>query len=164
MKEQDRSRRYSMLGALLSIFPVVIILQMVRIQANPELIARVKEISLDMTNPYLTISPTRGQIFDRRGDLLAGNRTVYEVGVELQDVENPMTIAQTVSALLGVDYENALARASLSPSKSAVYSRLVDNVPQDEIDKLDLNIDQMDEIYARSPDENAPSLRGLVIT
>ena len=162
MKEQERSRRFSILSALISIFPVVIIFQMVRIQSSPDIVARIKEKSLELTNPYLTITPARGQIYDRRGDLLAGNRTVFEVGVELQDVENPQTIAQTVAALLDVDYEDALARASLSPSSTAVYSRIIDNVPPEEIEKLEIIEDQMDAMYARSSDKNAPSLRGLV--
>jgi cell division protein FtsI/penicillin-binding protein 2 len=164
LKEQERSRRYSILGAMLSIFPVIIIMQMVRIQVNSDLKQRVKDHSLSITNPYLTIRPARGQIYDRRGNLLAGNRTVYEVGVELQDVRNPLTIAQTVSALLGVDYEDALVRASLEPSSSAVYSRLIDNVPPEEIEKLKVVIEQMNALYAGSPDKNAPSLRGLVYT
>ena len=162
MKEQDRSNRFSMLGAILSIFPVIIILQMVRIQANPELIKKLEDNKETLTNPFLTITPARGQIFDRRGNLIAGNRTVYEVGVELQFVENPVTIAQTVSALLDVDYEDALVRASLEPSKGAVYSRLIDNVPVEEIEKLKVVLEQMNAMYAGSKDENAPSLSGLV--
>ena len=101
-------------------------------------------------------------MYDRRGNLLAGNRTVYEVGVELRFVENPQTIAQTVSAILGVDYQDALARASLEPSDTAVYSVLVDNVPQEEIDKLAVVIEQMNELYAQTRGENVPSLSGLV--
>lgn len=162
MKEQERSRRYSLLGALLSVFPVIIIVQMVRIQANPDLVQKLQEMREEVTNPYMTITPPRGQIYDRRGNLLAGNRTVYEVGVELQDVRNPMTIAQTVSAILGVDYENALARASLEPSSTAVYSRIIDNVPPEEIEKLKVIMEQMDSMYAGSRDKNTPSLSGLV--
>jgi cell division protein FtsI/penicillin-binding protein 2 len=164
MKEQEKSRRYSILGALLSMFPVIIILQMVRIQLNPDLVDKIHAQADALTNPVMTIEPARGQIYDRRGNLLAGNRTVYEVGVELQEVENPMTIAQTVSALLGVKYEDALARASLKPSPTAVYSRLTDNVPPEEIDKLKVVIDQMNATYSKSRDKNAPapSLRGLV--
>ena len=33
--------------------------------------------------------PERGEIYDRNGHLLAGNRTVYEVGVSLSEVERP---------------------------------------------------------------------------
>src|SRR4026209_1235598 len=33
--------------------------------------------------------PERGEIYDRHGHLLAGNRTVYEVGVSLRDMASP---------------------------------------------------------------------------
>jgi cell division protein FtsI/penicillin-binding protein 2 len=149
---------------MLSIFPVVIILQMVRIQVSPAWIEDIKQQRTEMTTPYQTIIPARGQIYDRRGNLLAGNRTVFEVGVELYDVENPQTIAQTVSALLEIDYEDSLLRASLDASKKSVYSRLVDNVPPEEIEKLKIVKEQMDAMYARSTGENAPSLSGLVFS
>lgn len=162
MRVQERSQRFSILGMLLSVFPIIIILQMVRIQANPNLTQKLREIGDALTNPSMTIVPARGQIYDKRGNLLAGNRTVYEVGVELQDVENPMTIAQTVSALLDVDYEYALVRASLEPSSTSVYSRLIDNVPPEEIEKLNVIIKQMEEMYSGQKGKNKPSLRGLV--
>ncbi len=162
MKEREKSRRYSILGAFLSIFPVIIFLQMVRIQVSPDMVKKLQEIGDTFTNPYTMLTPARGQIFDRRGNLLAGNRTVYEVGVELQYVENPTTIAQTVSALLGVDYEDALYRASLEPSDSAVYSRLIDNVPAEEVEKLEVIVEQMKTVYTGKRNENTPSLNGLV--
>ena len=162
MKAQERSRRYSLLGTLFTVFPVIIIFQMVRIQANPDLGQKLRDMGETITNPSMTITPARGQIYDQRGHLLAGNRTVYEVGVELQDVKNPMTIAQTVSALLGVNYDYALARASLQASSTSVYALLIDNVPPEEIEKLKVVIEQMNSMYSGGKDENKPSLRGLV--
>jgi len=162
MKAQERSRRYSLLGTLLTFFPVIIIFQMVRIQVNPDLAQKLRDIGETITNPSMTITPARGQIYDRRGNLLAGNRTVYEVGIELQDVENPTTIADTVSALLGVNKENALARASLEPSSTSVYARLIDNVPPEEIEKLEVVMEQMNSMYSGGKGENNPSLKGLV--
>ncbi len=164
MNGQDSSHRYAILGAILSVFPVVIIFQMVRIQITPNWVETTIEKREDFTQPFITVEPARGQIYDRRGSLLAGNQMVYEVGVELQDVENPQTIAQTVAALLEIDYEDLLSRASIEPSTSAVYSRLVDNVPPDEIEKLQTIIDQMDAMYTGSKDKNTPSLSGLVYT
>ncbi len=162
MKDQEQTWRYSFVGVMLAVLPFLIFLQVVRIQVDPKLVESVtKKIEISQ-NAQRTIIPARGQLFDRRGNLLAGNRTVYEVGVELKFVENPQTIAQTVSAILGIDYQDALARASLKPSETAVYSVLVDNVPQEEIDKLAVVIEQMNTLYAKTTGENAPSLSGLV--
>ena len=161
-KDQEPTWRYSFVGVILAVLPCLIFLQVVRIQIDPKLMERVqKQIDISQ-NAQHTIIPARGQLYDRRGNLLAGNRTVYEVGVELRDVKNAQTIAQTVSALLGVDYQDALVRASLEPSENAVYSVLVDNVPQEEIEKLAVVIDQMKALYAKTKGENVPSLNGLV--
>jgi cell division protein FtsI/penicillin-binding protein 2 len=162
MKDQEQTWRYSFVGVMLAVLPFLIFLQVVRIQVDPKLVESVtKKIEISQ-NAQRTIVPARGQLYDRRGNLLAGNRTVYEVGVELKFVENPQTIAQTVSAILGIDYQDALARASLKPSDTAVYSVLVDNVPQEEIDKLAVVIEQMNALYAKTSGENVPSLSGLV--
>lgn len=162
LKDQGHTWRYSFVGVMLAFLPFLIFLQVVRIQIDPKLLESVRGQIAISKNAQRTIIPARGQLYDRRGNLLAGNRTVYEVGVELRFVENPQTIAQTVSAILGVDYQDALARASLKPSDSAVYSVLIDNVPQEEIDKLAVVIEQMNELYAKTSGENVPSLSGLV--
>ncbi len=154
--------RYSVVGALFCVLPVLIILQIVRIQVDPRQYEKIMTESEGWANLRKTIVPARGQLYDRWGNLLAGNRTVYEVGVDLNSVENPETIAQTVNAVLGVDFEYAYHRASLEPSDSAVYAVLVDNVPQEQIDKLAVLIEQMDQAYAGSDREGRPSLSGLV--
>jgi cell division protein FtsI/penicillin-binding protein 2 len=162
LRGQEQTWRYSFVGVMLAVLPFLIFLQVVRIQIDPKLLESVQQ-QIDISkNVQRTIIPARGQLYDRRGNLLAGNRTVYEVGVELRYVKNPQTIAQMVSAILGIDYQDALARASLKPSDNAVYSVLVDNVPQEEIDKLEVVIEQMNKLYAKTKGENTPSLSGLV--
>lgn len=162
LKDQERTWRYSFVGVMLAVLPFFIFLQVVRIQIDPKLLENVRaKIEISQHAQHMIV-PARGQLYDRRGNLLAGNRTVYEVGVELRDVVNAQTIAQTVSAILGVDYQDALARASLKSSENAVYSVLVDNVPQEEIDKLAVVKEQMDALYAKTKGENVPSLIGLV--
>lgn len=162
MNLQETSWRYSFVGAVFCVLPLLIVLQVFRIQIDPRQSEKILIESQGWSNMKKTIVPARGLLYDRWGNLLAGNRTVYEVGVELQDVENPQTIAQTVATLLDVDYAFAFTRASLEPSDTAVYAVLADNVPQEEIDKLAILIDQMDQAYAASKGDNLPSLRGLV--
>jgi cell division protein FtsI/penicillin-binding protein 2 len=164
MNPKEPSWRYSFVGAIFCVLPLLIVLQVFRIQVDPRQSEKIMIESHHWSNLKKTIVPARGLLYDRWGNLLAGNRTVYEVGVELQDVENPMTIAQTVAAVLDVDYGDALARASLEPSDTAVYAVLVDNVPQEEIDKLRILMDQMNAAYAGGKGDNLPSLRGLVFT
>jgi cell division protein FtsI/penicillin-binding protein 2 len=150
------------LGALLSIFPLIIILQLIRIQTNPVIAGKIREGGYKYTNPDKILDPTRGQILDRRGQILAGNRTVYEVGIDLEQVDDPEMVALTVSSLLGVDYEYALARASIEVSESAKYASLIDNVPPEEIEKIKLVMEAMDLNYATSKGKDKRSLSGLV--
>lgn len=162
MNQREYSWRYSFVGAIFCVLPLLIVLQVFRIQIDPRQSEKILIESQGWSNLKKTIVPARGLLYDRWGNLLAGNRTVYEVGVELQFVENPQTIAQTVATILDVDYADAFARASLKPSDTAVYAVLADNVPQEEIDKLSILIEQMRDAYAGGKGDNLPSLRGLV--
>ena len=161
VKNRDSNWRFSFVGAMLSALPFLIVFQVIRIQVSPNLLEKIREDSERITNSQTTIIPARGLIYDVRGNLLAGNRTVYEVGVDLQLVSNPQTIAQTVSAVLGIDYEYALARASMELSESAVYSVVVDNVPQEKIEELAGVVEMMNKLYSEFKGKNAPSLSGL---
>lgn len=162
MIEQGRTWRYSLLGAVLFVLPVLIVLQMVRIQADPQKVQEFKDRSSYWSNERRVMNPARGQLYDRWGNLLAGNRTVYEVGVELQHVKNPETIALTLKSVLGLDYLEVLNAASLESTEGAVYAVLADNVPQEKIDELDFVIDQMEKAYGNSSDGDDPSLNGLM--
>ncbi|HSO27105.1 MAG TPA: hypothetical protein VLS48_03480, partial [Anaerolineales bacterium] len=120
----EHAWRYSLLGALFAVVPFLIIVQIIRIQVNPEQV----KIFLEQGDYYAgethTLTPTRGQIYDRWGHLLAGNTTVYEVGVELYRVRNPQTIALTLNVVLGLDYATTFRAASQEPSQDAVYAVL----------------------------------------
>ena len=162
MKAYEPGWRFSLMGALIFVLPVLIAAQVVRIQTNPEQIAKILEESEDWSKERKTIIPARGQIYDRWGNLLAGNRTVYEVGAELQFVTSPETIAQTLNAILGVDYADVYATASIPASDEAIYVVLADNVSQEDILKLDIVIEQLSAANSGSRDKHAPSLSGLV--
>jgi cell division protein FtsI/penicillin-binding protein 2 len=155
--------RFSFLGGLVLVLPFLVILQMIRFQANPLQVEQFRNEGKISSTELRNIIPARGQIYDRWGNLLAGNQTVYEVGVELRQVKNPQVIAQTVTAALGVDYITALAQASLKPSDNAVYSIIADNVPQVDVDRLQMAIDNMDIAYNKSDYDQAFNISGLVI-
>jgi len=64
----------------LAVVALSVIIQMVRIQNSEQaqlFIAQGDRYGGEFTMIY----PERGEIYDRSGHLLAGNRTVYEVGV-----------------------------------------------------------------------------------
>ena len=120
---REYSWRYTTLGLLLTALALFIIVQMVRIQISPQ--AQVfREQGQVYSGSWRTIMPARGQIYDRNGHLLAGNTTVYEVGVELSQVKNPSTIALALNAVTGANYDAVFAAASPTPGKKRVYAVL----------------------------------------
>ncbi|MBN1146518.1 MAG: penicillin-binding protein 2 [Anaerolineales bacterium] len=157
----EHNWRYSIVSAIF-VLPLLIVVQMVRIRVDPEQ-AKKFEAARDgwIKEPHL-ITPARGQIYDRWGNLLAGNQTVYEVGVELRYVKNAQTIALTLKTVLDADYAEVFAIASIEPSPQAVYAVLIDNVKQDRIDDLEFVMKQMEQAYGENQEQGAPSLEGLV--
>lgn len=160
--KQEYLWRYNLVGAVLFVMPVMIFFQVLRITTNPTQVEQIIEEGKFLSGEYKTITPARGKIYDRWGHLLAGNKTAYEVGIELNKVSNPETIAQTLNLVLGIDYSKALGDASLKASDTSVYRVVARSVSQEKVEQLKQLIVQMDELYGSSREKNAPSLRGLV--
>ncbi|MCX6053405.1 MAG: penicillin-binding protein 2 [Chloroflexi bacterium] len=154
--------RIKVLGLLLSVFILVIAIQMIRIQTSTHA-AYLDKWAQNYGVEVRTIQSERGYIYDRWGHLLAGNKEVYEVGVELQFVRNPVAIASAVASLLGADYNKTLASASVpfDPSGS-VYITLTDFISSDLIDQLAQLKKDYELANPYGEDPALPSLRGLV--
>lgn len=163
-RSRQHDWRFVLVGALLSFVPVLIILQMIRIQTDPEQVALLRERIPRYQGVVQLIQPPRGLIYDRWGRLLAGNKTVYEVGVELADVKNPDTIADTLDIVLDVERSYVYKLASQEASETAVYAVLATHVTEEQVQKLQVLKDQMELSGAGSKDEKKPSLSGLVFS
>jgi cell division protein FtsI/penicillin-binding protein 2 len=162
MKKKYLSR-INLIGLSLSLACVLIILQMIRIQnstKHQELSRWAdEEFSYAIENYY----PERGNIYDRWGRLLAGNEDVYEIGVMLEYVSNPTTIAQTLNGLNQLTYQDILSVASKTydPEKS-VYAVLTDFLPSGVIDALSQIKQEYEVKNPYGKKEKLPSLRGVV--
>jgi cell division protein FtsI/penicillin-binding protein 2 len=159
---EKRNGRYSLIAASVFALLLSVIIQVIRVQASPDYVETIRDIGVYYSTESRTLTPARGQIFDRWGNLLAANRTVYEIGVELAYVENPHTIALTLNAVLGLDYSSIFNIANLEYSENAVYATLANNVTPAEYEKLQVIKQQIDQAFQNSKDKDAPSLRGLV--
>jgi cell division protein FtsI/penicillin-binding protein 2 len=113
---------------------VSIILQIIRIQNSPEA-AIFRQQAAEYANVLKTYYPERGEIYDRNGHLLAGNKTVYEVGVELRDAKNKHAIALTVGVQLGLNPDD-LYRQMMNPPDGVQYLVLDDYVDSDKAAQL----------------------------
>ena len=156
--------RIKILGILLTVFVSMVAIQMIRIQTS----AHAKNLNQWAKNygyELRTIQSERGYIYDRWGHLLAGNKEVYEVGVELQYVRNPATIASTLASLMSVDYTQTLSAAKQTyVAGQSVYVTLTDFVDSNKIAEIEKLKDQYETANPYGADANLPSLRGLVWT
>jgi len=156
--------RIKILGLFLSLFIGVIGLQMIRIQVSTHA-ETLDSWASSYGTEVRTIQSERGYIYDRWGHLLAGNKEVYELGVELQYVRNPVAIATAMASIFGSDYNTVLASVSTPyDSTGSVYVTLQDFIPVDQIDKLDALKQQYEDANPYGENPELPSLRGLVWT
>lgn len=123
---QQYVRRSQVLAGVLVFFALAIIVQMTRIQNSPEA-AVFRQQAENYAYEYRTFYPNRGEIYDRNGRLLAGQKTVYEIGVDLNTVADAHAIAFAVSNTLGMDY-NQMIDVIQNPPEGISYIVLADFV------------------------------------
>ena len=132
---RENNWRLTITGFAFLLFGTAILVQLVRIQVSPQ--AEIfREQGYSYSGVWRTVHPARGQIYDRWGHLLAGNKTVYQVGVELQAVTDPESIAIAMNLFLDKDYGRMLSITSQPASATAVYAILADFVPPEKVAKL----------------------------
>jgi len=162
--------RFNLLGVLFLLAGVMVIIQLIRLQFSPErseFVLQGEQYSRTLHIFY----PPRGDIYDRWGRLLAGSTLVYEVGVQVGNVENPDSIAFALSKVLvshpeynyagySDDIFAVIHQAQIS---GTAYVQLADFVTPEELTQLQ----DWARNYANLPnvdygEAGRPSLDGLV--
>jgi cell division protein FtsI/penicillin-binding protein 2 len=143
------------LGAVFTIVGILIIGRMVRIQVGPENEV-FKEQGEIFSGQPLDLIPARGRIYDRWGNLLAGNEIIYEIGVNLTKDINQETIALAASVVLGRDYNQVLEDLRTAPSQGLRHYVLDNYGTEEEFMQLDSLKEQM----AANPKGNGTSSDG----
>src|SRR5215207_941460 len=111
---QQYALRSLILVAFLAVAGFAVIAQMIRIQYSDQ--AQLFLLQGDRySGEFQMIYPERGEIYDRNGHLLAGNRTVYEVGVSLNEMKDPQALAYALGTYLGLAYEEVYDQLVNSP-------------------------------------------------
>lgn len=166
----DYSKRYFIAGLAFIIVAIVIVVQIVRIQTGP--VAQALREQGDNYNQTSHIFfPERGQIYDRWGNLLAGNKTVYEVGIDLRTKgKSPETIAFVLSKVLTPGhpeydtqsyYNDVFTIASTEPNTVTMYRVVADFVTQQEVDEIREWGQQYEALYQNRKDTDRPTVKGL---
>jgi cell division protein FtsI/penicillin-binding protein 2 len=162
--------RFNLLGILFLLAGIMILVQLVRLQFSPErneFVSQGDQYSRTLHIFY----PPRGDVYDRWGRLLAGSTLVYEVGVQVANVENADTVAFALSKVLMAhpeydyaeyydDVYSVIHRAQVS---GTAYVQLADFVTPEELTKLQ----EWARNYSSLPnvdygEAGRPSLAGLV--
>ena len=74
----------------------------------------------------LPLNAERGKIYDSNGIVLATNYSTYDIYVRASMVEDAKSVALAISTVLGIDYERAYLKASVScppKAKSPVWKK-----------------------------------------
>ena len=151
---QQYAWRSMLLNGFLALVATLIVLQMIRIQASAEAV-QFREQANAFAGEYKTFYPERGEIYDRNGHLMAGNKTVYEVGVDLTAIRDPHSIAMAVSVNLDKNYDEIYSEI-LNPPAGLSYLVLDNHASSEEVDYLKKLKKELND-----SDNPTPSLAGL---
>ncbi len=138
---------------------LAIIVQMVRIQVSPD-ISDFRSLAERNKGWMEVVYPARGEIYDRNGYLLAGNQTVFELGVTLDQVKNADYIADTLARVLDLDYER-LMRMMTDVGEEQVYVMLSDFVTAEDAELIQRIQAEIEEEQTGPYREGQESLAGL---
>lgn len=156
---ESYSNRYRVLEIIFFALALLVVGQAFRLLVDPKIIEDINgqiEILEVTKSDYV---PARGEIYDRWGRVLAGNVTVYEVGADLRYVTDPDTIAKTLAAHAGSDYELVMQR--LDPGDPAqLFVTLDDFLTEEEFQAVSEQIEYYDELK-RPRNTITPNLNGL---
>jgi len=121
---------------------LAVVVQMIRIQNSEQ-----AKIFLSQGDRYAgefqMYYPARGEIYDRNGHLLAGNRTVYEVGVSLKEMKDPDAMAYALGTYLNMTLDEVRDKLVNSP-ETWEYVVIQDYVDADTVATLQQLLEQMD--------------------
>jgi cell division protein FtsI/penicillin-binding protein 2 len=148
------------IAGFFALIGIAIIAQMIRIQVSPE--AQEFRDQVERNKGWIeTIFPARGEIYDRNGKLLAGNQTVFEIGVTLEQVENAQSIAEILSAVIpAADYVTILDKIN-NASEELVYVMLIDYVSVEDAEEIKRIMAELEGESVDKAEEGQESLSGL---
>jgi cell division protein FtsI/penicillin-binding protein 2 len=142
MRQQYAIRSMFIVVGLL-IVAVGVIVQMIRIQNSEQ--AKIFLTQGDLySGEFRTFYPERGEIYDRNGHLLAGNRTVYEVGVSLTEMQDVDAMAYVLGTYLDMTFEEVRDKLLNSP-ETWTYIVVKDYVDAETVTALQEVLKQLEE-------------------
>jgi len=149
---QQYAIRSLILVAFFVLAGFAIVTQMIRIQSSNEAQLFLAQGSR-YSGEFQMVYPERGEIYDRNGHLLAGNRTVYEVGVSLKEMKDPHALVYTLAMYLGLKQEDVYNQLVNAPA-TWEYVVVQDYVGAETVNSLQGLVKQLN-------DADNPRLEGI---
>ena len=162
MKAQSWTR-FTSVCVIFSVIGGSVGIQMVRIQniSGAQAIMEQSEAYMGITQ---NVYPDRGNIYNAQGRLLAGNETIYEVGLDLASITQPESVAAAASSVLGLDYAQILGYTEMTPGDGNPYYIVLDGfVDKDKVEQLKI-IQNEYKTREIGRNEIRPNLDGLMWT
>ncbi len=163
--KSNQFARYTTLALLFGMVAAAIIFKIIQIQVFPQK-EDLEFQELSHSGQLRNLVPTRGQIYDRWGHLLAGNEVVYEVGVDLPSMVNPDTVALVASGILGWEYNEIIDLIDFGEEDPPYqYLMLADFVSAEKADEITQYMDRIKNSSTPgvSADGRTHSLHGLIL-
>ena len=85
---EHKSTRFYLVGILFVFFAIMIVYRLIQIQTDPFFTTLSEAVGAQASNKVKNFEPVRGNIYDRWGNLLAGNKEVFEIGINLNQVKS----------------------------------------------------------------------------
>ena len=138
--------RFYLVGIGIILFSLAIVFRLVQIQSDPIFHEISEKVGNQATFKPKDFEPVRGNIYDRWGNLLAGNNEVYEIGVNLNQIfdSNRDEIINFLTSITGLSRDYVKTRVEIpfqpDPLKDnyAVFSTIYRNGTKEMIETIDL--------------------------
>lgn len=141
------TRRLQFLTAVLLLFCLFILIQLVHIQVLSH--ARLSEVGKSVRTQHRMLRARRGNVYDRNGNLLIGNLIQYDVSVESGQFSHPDVVAAELSSYLDGD----MGELSKTLTSERGWVRVEQRVPHaiaEKIDALGLAHVSVDPLWRRT--------------
>ncbi len=147
--------RFYLVGIAIILFALAIVFRLVQIKTDPVFHEISEKVGNQATYKPKDFEPVRGNIYDRWGNLLAGNNEVYEIGVNLNQITeiNKEEIINFISSVTGLNRDYVKNRVEIpyqpDPLKEnyAVFSTIYKNGTKEMIETIDLAKETNGKLY-----------------
>ena len=137
--------RFYIIGLVIILFAITIVYRLIQIQTDPFFTTLSDSVGDQASVKIKKYEPVRGIIYDRWGNLLAGNSEVYEIGVNLNQVkeEDKADLVNFLSSITGKDRETVHQRVSIpyNPNPEspdfAVFSTIYKDAPKEMVAEIE---------------------------